>query len=73
MIFVSQRSDSVFVFLHASSRKFSDYVSNRPMYVVEQIIESQHILNNWKTVHVDSFELIGTDSVHSIYERIESS
>ena len=39
MIIVSQHSDSIVVFLHTSSSKFSDTVSIYNIYVVKQNIE----------------------------------
>ena len=64
MNIVSQQSDSIVVFLHTSSSKFSDNVSSYNIYVVKQYIECWQILHNWNIVHVDYFELTGTASIH---------
>ena len=68
---VSQQSGSIFALLHTSSSKFSDNVSIYNIYVVKQNIACQRILNNWNIIHVDSFELIGTEPIHFVYECIE--
>ena len=71
MIFVSQQPDSIVVFLHTWSSKLTDNVSSYKIYVVKQIIECWQIFNRWNIVHVDSFELIGTEDIHFISGGVE--
>ena len=68
MILETQQSDNVVLFLHISSSNFSDDISIYIIYVVKQNFECEQILNKWNIVHVDSFELIGTESIHFIFE-----
>ena len=71
MIIVPQQSDSIVVFLQNSPSKFSDNVTIHNSDIVQHNVESQQIFNNRIIVHLDSFELIGAQSIHFIDEQIE--
>ena len=72
MVVISQQSQSILLLLHTSSSKDFDNIPIHNIYMNQQNVQSQQILNNKNILHVDSLEMIGAQFIHFIDERIES-